>query len=653
MKTKIRSFLAIFLCLAVANGTIKVPAWGVSSQVTQNLQQQEDSWQLSSLDQPNLVLDKSNTYPAVAGLGVTIYNICESDYSFDVRYRVAKNANRVSSTRGCFEFSLPTSENVSRFVAGVDFVINDRSTNDRKILVVGDYFGSRKNYSSISDVLIKAEQSGILVISDGYTDATKCQDHSILTVGGYSIYSPKVKNNWLNCIDIFAPEPDNRDWPKVVTLGPLNYVAEVAANYLSLNLSASVQETKNAILNNGDREYFDLSTCVACANRSLDSEFLLSDDPGYEAKLLTSVTDPEGHPMRETDFTNEIKDSSGNLINPKEIMWFKCDLGCYEIDSTVKTLKWPWQRSNWGSITGSHIIAVSSFTLPSGREYYLVSSLEKSIVENPISFPSHLEVDDYVTLNKGISGFWYLCSENGDLPTNQKPGDCKIISPLASNSIRLSPKYLTKYLRVMLFGDPMFYSQTSTSIAKSQPELQLTGANERLVDRVANVGVTVNPGNKPCPSSIMLTISERRPITKKSMTLKLRSCKASFTHKIRANTIFRFETRETSNSYSAIEYKTILATPSLNVQSPLRTFGKYTIRLRSKKPLNVTCNVSEDFFSFEGTRIGSRSYKLKLSFGSGSKTNTPNYIGVIKGMVMCPESPDFGDAYTTYKLFSY
>ena len=652
MKAKYRAILAFLLALVILSGHTHGLASGETVYVTQNLSDDYDSWQLSSLDQTNLAFDTSYTYPASAGLGVTIYDLCEQTYSFDTRYRAAKNANRVSNESGCFWSYISPDNRVSRFVSGVDFVIDDKSNDDRKILVVNDYLGEVKNYPAVANALTKAELAGILVVTNGYKDSTTCQGHSTLTVGGYNKYSPEIKSDGLSCIDIFAPEPNDRVWPEIVTLGPLNYVAEVAANYLSLNLSASVQETRNAILSNGNREYFNLSTCVACQNKSLDQEFLLNDDPGYQANVVASVTDHEGHPMRETDYTHEIKNSSGSTVTPNDTKWFKCDLGCYQIDTGQK-LTWPWESANWSSITGDYINAVSNFTLPSGRIYYVVSRLEKSIVENPISFPSALEVGESIFQSQGKSGLWYLCSTSGNLPSNQQPVGCKLISPVSSNSIKLLSSFLDKYLRVRLDGNTIYFSQTSNAITKTQPELELSGVTDKFINGFAKIRMIVYPGNKPCPRIGKLTVFERRPSTKKTINLELKSCRGTHIQKIRANTVLKFEIPETKSSYSAAASKRIYGTPELKVQSPVRTFGKYTVRVKSNRALYVTCNVTEDLLSFEGTQISSRYYKLKLTKGSGARTSAPNYIGVIKGLVMCPKSSDYGDSYGAYKIFSY
>jgi hypothetical protein len=163
-----------------------------------------------------------------------------------------------------------------------------------------------------------------------------------------------------------------------------------------------------------------------------------------------------------------------------------------------------------------------------------------------------------------------------------------------------------------------------------------------------------------CPKTATVTIENRASGTKTRRTIKLvrdgllgGTCLAKVDTKLQGNVKITLQLPSTSRTNSTSKTIWVKAEPKLTATVPKRTFDRYSLALRASAPITTSCNVREEYYSFEGRILSTRWFKVKLWSGRGYATRSPSYVGVIKGMVTCESNSKYGVAIDTYKLFSY
>jgi hypothetical protein len=638
---RLRKFIAL---LAISLFSV-LPTAQKADAISTSVVQLNASWGLSSLDQPNLGglgVDSSYIYPVESGAGVRVYIACND---LDDQKYINGQVDGVAKKAEVSVIAIPCiGQDNSALVRSIDYAISDTTTATRKIITVrGD--GDRLRNTEVKLAISRAEDHEILVLANalGY-DRTSCDGHLSINVGGYSNLDSEPNltsgGRQINCIDLFAPNLD-----------PLGFLAGVAANYLSKNLTSTAAQAREAILTHAEPESFYLAQCLSnCQNRSLDQQFLLSTASELQATVVPSIVDQDDYPVREATFSNRIVDSSARVVQAETTRWYKCFSRTFSVDNCV-LISSAASFKDMGLGFGEYVVSIVTVQ---GNELpiTLISATEKPIRQAPVisgrAIPgSHLE------LPGALVGQWYTCSERELSASNTASGFCEATGNSLSNSITLDQRSLGKIIRVKISGVRDFFTKSTEVIQKITPSILATAPEDAGINSIVRVDVQVEMDGISCPSKINLTINERKPIASRTVSLKLTSCSAHFKTRVRANTKFSISVGETNASYKASSNVTVLARPTMSVSTPKRAYGSYQLKLKSPQARSIKCSVFEDYYSFGGFKISESLYKISLVNGVGALHRKTKYVGVIKGLITCPRNADYGDSYGSFKVFSY
>jgi hypothetical protein len=635
--------LSVFLAEILVLSNLGLSATAVDSVESQSAA----SWQLSSLDQPNLggqAIDNLYQYPSSAGQGVKVFIACGTNLHPAINGQVegvAKKA-QVEALGAC------GSDTDGFNLAGQISQVISRSDVPKKVLLI-EGAGDNLTIPLVKTQLGNAESAGIVVIANGLTEnnMSSCLNHKSLNVSGYQIreYNASRKyvtfanvfpySEWRNCVDLLSPDPDS-----------LGYVAGVVANFISKNPAATPPVIRNAILSNSEFEEYD--GCSTCEYRTLDQAFLLPERPTQAQAISMDIVNQDGSPiMNETEYALKHASWSKPSQQAGEANWFGCDpeRGCQLLVSGEK------MAPSQASVGTGERVAVVTRTRVDGVVYTMLSYSDKPSVISNLQGQNRVAHSIYLT--DGLVGIWYACQRSYSYLQNKLPSDCRERSSTPSNSTTLRASDLGMYILSRPVGQSMFFSRTSGPVGKSEPEVSIASASEKKVGSYTVVRLSVDPDQNSCPNKLTLNISERRPLTSKKLELKLVDCQASYKVKIRANTRVLASVREGISSEPATAESVILATPSLVATAPKRAFGSYNLTVRTSQVRSVKCTVNEEYFSFYGDLLSSRWFEITLQSGRRSLSRKTQYVGVIKGLVTCPGSRDFGDSAATFKVFSY
>ena len=281
-------------------------------------------------------------------------------------------------------------------------------------------------------------------------------------------------------------------------------------------------------------------------------------------------------------------------------------------------------------------------------------------------------------LTESLNYSWYVCSQPQP-GIHSFPTNCTPVTYQSSEENRNFPinssRYLGKYLVTSVSGNDWVYTTaTIGKVAKVKPSIEYTSRDpddgfEPL--RSQALGSTLRArfeiqtsGNLGfawyCPKTATVTIENRAWGTKIRRTIKLvqdgqlgGTCLAKVDTKLQGNIKVTLQIPATSRTISTSKTILVKAEPKLTATVPKRTFNRYSLSLRASAPTSTSCNVREEYYSFEGTLLSTRWFIVKLSGGRGYASRTPSYVGVIRGMVTCESNSKYGVAIDTYKLFSY
>ncbi len=281
-------------------------------------------------------------------------------------------------------------------------------------------------------------------------------------------------------------------------------------------------------------------------------------------------------------------------------------------------------------------------------------------------------------LNQGVWYSWYICPRE-QTGIHYFPSSCDSLPEQPSEGNRSfsisSSKYMGKYLVASVSGSNWVYTTaTAGKIAKVKPLVEYTSTDpddgfEPLKSQA--LGSTLRarfevPTSDAlgfewyCPKTATVTIENRAWVTKTRRTIRLvrdgqlgGTCLAKVDTKLQGNVKITLQLPSTSRTIATSKTIWVKAEPKLTATVPKRAFDRYSLSLRASAPTSTSCNVREEYYSFEGTLLSTRWFKVKLSGGRGYATRTPSYVGVIRGMVTCESNSKYGVAIDTYKLFSY